>query len=152
MIGYVSHLFIANQHREPMKSVDEATVIADRGFADCIHARAGSKRQVLLVGEETLAQFNLNPGILRENITTVGLNTSDLRRGEQISIGETVLEVTIPCEPCYRMDEIRVGLQRELKDKRGVLCRVVHGGRISRGDKIELVAGTATTSTVGGAS
>jgi MOSC domain-containing protein YiiM len=50
------------------------------------------------------------------------------------------------------MEEIRLGLQRELKDKRGVLCRVVHGGRISRGDKIELVAGTATTSTVGGAS
>jgi MOSC domain-containing protein YiiM len=151
-MAYVSHLFLATERRKPMKSVDEATAIADRGFADCIHARSGSKRQVLLVDEETLAQFNLSPGILRENITTVGLNAADLRRGERISIGEAVLEVTIPCEPCYRMDEIRIGLQEALKDKRGVLCRVVHGGRISRGDKIELVAGAAGTCTVGGAS
>jgi MOSC domain-containing protein YiiM len=150
-MAHVSNLFIATGHRQPMKSVDEATAIADRGFAGCIHARPGGKRQVLLVDSETLARFSLTPGILRENITTVGLIADDLRRGQRIAIGGAVLEVTIPCEPCYRMDEIRMGLQEALKDKRGVLFRVVQGGRISRGDKIEIVASTAPTSTVGGA-
>jgi MOSC domain-containing protein YiiM len=133
-----------------MKSVDAARAIADRGFADCIHARPGGKRQVLLVEKETLAEFNLTPGVLRENITTVGLNTSDLRVGQRIAIGEAVLEVTIPCEPCYHMDEIRMGLQESLRDRRGVLCRVVRGGRISRGDQIELLTSAAKASSIGG--
>lgn len=150
-MAYVSDLFIASKHRKPMMSVDEATAITDRGFAGCIHARPGGKRQVLLLDRETLVQLNLAPGILRENITTVGVNTGALGQGQRITIGEALLEVTIPCEPCYRMEEIRMGLQEALKDKRGALCRVVRGGRISRGDKIDLVADAATTSTLGGA-
>jgi len=150
-VAQVSNLFIAIEHRKPMRSVDEATAIANRGFAGCLHARSGSKRQVLLVDNETLARFSLTPGILRENITTVGLGTDDLGPGQRIAIGGAVLEVTIPCEPCYRMEEIRMGLQEALKDKRGVLFRVVQGGRLSRGDKIEILASRAPTSTVGGA-
>jgi MOSC domain-containing protein YiiM len=148
----VSNLFIATEHRKPMKSLEEADAIADRGLAGCIHARPGGKRQVLLVDGETLAQFNLTPGILRENITTIGLSTTGLIRGQRIAIGGALLEVTVPCEPCHRMDEIRMGLQEALKDMRGVLCRVIQGGRISRGDKIVLVESTAPTSTAGGAS
>jgi len=37
------------------------------------------------------------------------------------------------------MDEIRMGLQKELENRRGILCRVIEGGRISRGDAIEIV-------------
>lgn len=137
-MAHVSDLFIATEHRKPMKAVDEAMAIANRGLEGCIHARPGSKRQVLLVDGETLAQFKLSPGILRENITTLGLNTTDLKRGQRIAIGSAVLEVTVPCEPCFRMEEIRIGLQEALKDRRGVLCRVVEGGRLQRGDRIEL--------------
>lgn len=137
-MAHVSDLFIATEHRKPMTAVDEAMAIANRGLEGCIHARPGSKRQVLLVDGETLAQFKLSPGILRENITTLGLNTTDLKRGQRIAIGSAVLEVTVPCEPCFRMEEIRIGLQEALKDRRGVLCRVVEGGRLQRGDRIEL--------------
>lgn len=151
-MAHVSNLFIATEHRKPMQGLEEATAIADRGLAGCIHARPGGKRQVLLMDSETLAQFNLMPGILRENITTIGLNTTELSRGQRITIGGAVLEVTVPCEPCHRMDEIRMGLQEALKDKRGLLCRVIQGGRISRGDKIEVVDCRASTSTAGGAS
>lgn len=151
-MAHVSNLFIATERRTPMKDLEEASAIVDRGLAGCIHGRPGGKRQVLLMDNETLAQFNLTPGILRENITTIGLSTTELGRGQRITIGEAVLEVTVPCEPCHRMDEIRMGLQEALKDKRGVLCRVIQGGRISRGDKIVLVDSTATTSSVGGAS
>jgi len=150
-MAHVSNLFIAVEHRKPMKSVDQAAAVANRGFEGCIHGRHGSKRQVLLVDTETLAEFGLEPGIVRENITTVGLNVADLKLGQRLAIGGVVLEVTVPCEPCHQMDEIRMGLQDALKDRRGVLCRVIEGGRISRGDEIEIREAATAIPNVGGA-
>jgi MOSC domain-containing protein YiiM len=96
-MAHVSNLFIAVEHRKPMKAVDQVTAVANRGFEGCIHGRHGSKRQVLLVDTETLAEFGLEPGIVRENITTVGLNVAELKLGQRLAIGGVVLEVTIPC-------------------------------------------------------
>jgi len=150
-MAHVSNLFIAVEHQKPMKAVDQATAVANRGFEGCIHGRHGSKRQVLLVDTETLAEFGLEPGIVRENITTVGLNVADLKLGQRLAIGGALLEVTIPCEPCHQMDEIRMGLQEALKDRRGVLCRVIEGGRISRGDEIEIREAVTAIQNFGGA-
>ena len=149
-MAHVSNLFVAVEHRKPMRAVDEAVAVADQGLEGCIHARQGGKRQLLLVDGETLDEFGLVPGVLRENVTTEGLNMADLRAGQRLAIGTAVLEVTIPCEPCFRMDEIRMGLQGALKNRRGVLCRVIEGGRISRGDAIEISEG-ATIPSAGGA-
>jgi MOSC domain-containing protein YiiM len=149
-MAHVSNLFIAVEHRKPMKAVDQVTAIADRGFEGCIHGRHGSKRQVLVVDTETLAEFGLEPGIVRENITTVGLNVAGLKLGQRLSIGGVVLEVTSPCEPCHQMDEIRMGLQEALQDRRGVLCRVIEGGRISLGDQIQIREVATAIPSVGG--
>jgi MOSC domain-containing protein YiiM len=150
-MAHVSNLFLAVQRGKPMKSVDQATALADRGFEGCLHARPGGKRQVLLVDSETLGEFDLAPGIVRENITTVGLHVADLRSGQRLVIGSALLEVTIPCEPCFRMEEIRGGLQEALRNRRGVLCRVIEGGRISRGDAIEISGSAAAIPSAGGA-
>lgn len=150
-MAHVSNLFIAVEHHKPMKAVGQVTAIPDRGFEGCIHGRYGSKRQVLLVDTETLAEFGLEPGIVRENITTVGLDVADLKLGQLLAIGGALLEVTIPCEPCHQMDAIRMGLQEALKDRRGVLCRVIEGGRISRGDVIVIREAAKVIQNVGGA-
>jgi len=150
-MAHVSNLFIAVEHRKPMKAVDQATAVANQGFEGCLHGRHGSKRQVLLVDTETLAEFGIEPGMVRENITTVGLNVADLKAEQRLVIGGAVLEVTIPCEPCHQMDEIRMGLQEALRDRRGVLCRVIQGGRISRGDEIEVREAATAIQNIGGA-
>ena len=139
-MAQVSNVFIAVERRKVMKPADQALAVADRGLQGCVHGRAGSKRQVLLVDIETLNEFGLLPGMIRENITTAGLNMLELRPGQRLCVGEAVLEVTLPCEPCSRMDEIRMGLQKELENRRGLLCRVIEGGRISRGDAIEILS------------
>jgi MOSC domain-containing protein YiiM len=36
------------------------------------------------------------------------------------------------------MEEIRVGLMRELQGRRGMLCRVRHGGTLRPGDAVEM--------------
>jgi MOSC domain-containing protein YiiM len=81
--------------------------------------------------------MNLSPGIMRENITTSGLNVNGLEIGQKLRVGETHLEVSEVCTPCDQLEKIRPGLRREMWGRRGMLCRVIEGGTIRRGDPIE---------------
>jgi len=85
----VLHLFRAPRKRLPMEALASATAVADRGFSGCAHARAASKRQILLVDRETLDAMDLHPGIIRENITTDGLNVNGLPLGQRLRVGAT---------------------------------------------------------------
>jgi MOSC domain-containing protein YiiM len=133
----VMHLFRAAKRRLPMEEVSEVQAFADSGFEGCAHARTGGPRQVLLVDRETLDAMDLLPGILRENITTEGMNVNGLALGQALRIGDVRLEVSAVCAPCDLMEKIRPGLRKELHGRRGMLCRVIEGGTIRRGDTIE---------------
>lgn len=116
----------------------EVRAVENRGFAGCAHGRAGSGRQVLLVESETLRELGLAPGVVRENVTTEGIRLAELQAGTRLRMGsEAVLEVTIPCEPCGKLEAIRTGLQDKLQGRRGIMCRVITGGLIRRGDPVE---------------
>jgi len=136
----VVHLFRATKKGLPMEELAETQVLTDQGFRGCAHARPGSKRQVLLVDFETLDSMELPPGVIRENITTTGLNVNSLKLGEQLRIGNVRLEVNMVCTPCDQLERLRPGLRRELWGRRGMLCRVLEGGQIRRGDQIERLA------------
>jgi MOSC domain-containing protein YiiM len=123
-----------------MEELQEVQAVSDLGFEGCAHARPRSKRQVLLVDKETLDAMDLQPGTTRENITTTGLNVNSLAIGQQLRIGETRLEVSEICTPCDQMEKIRPGLRKELWGRRGMLCRVIDGGIIRRGDAIERIS------------
>jgi MOSC domain-containing protein YiiM len=135
----VAHLFVSLVHRFPMREQEEVEALRDKGFRGCIHGRPGSKRQVLLMDTETLDRLGVPVGAVKENISTRGLDFETLGRGQRLRIGGAVLEITIPCDPCSRMDEIRRGLEQELRGRRGWLSRVVEAGAIRRGDSIEVL-------------
>jgi len=126
-----------------MEELFAAEAVTDHGLAGCAHAKPGGKRQLLLVDSETLQALELAPGMVRENITTEGLNINGLELGETLRVGDALVEVTMVCTPCGLMDKIRTGLRREIRGRRGMLCRVVQGGMIRAGDAIERVP-TAT--------
>ncbi len=134
----VLHLFQCVAHGQPMREIDEALAVENKGFKDCLQGRHGSSRQVLLMDQETLDEFGIAPGRARENITTRGIALEPLLRGQRLRVGEALLQVTNPCTPCDLMDEIRQGLQEAMRGRRGLLCRVVQAGRIRRGDRIEV--------------
>src|SRR3984893_3500881 len=140
----VLHVFRAPKKRLPMEELVEVAVVANSGIQGCAHARPGGKRQILLVDRETLEAMNLPRGIIRENITTEGLNVNGLKMGEQLRIGEVRLEVSAVCTPCDQLEKVRPGLRRELWGRRGMLCRVVSGGILRRGDAIERVCSAAS--------
>jgi MOSC domain-containing protein YiiM len=136
----VTNLFLCLVHRFPMKEIEEAEALQNKGLEGCIHGRPNSKRQVSLMDFETLERLGVPPGAVKENVTTRGLHFQQLRPGQHLRIGGSLLEITLPCDPCSRMDEIRRGLQEELRGQRGWLCRVVESGTIRRGDRIEVLA------------
>ncbi len=133
----VQNLFRALKKRLPMEELAEVQAIADAGLEGCAHGRPASKRQVLLVDRETLEAMDLQPGIIRENITTDGLNVNSLEIGQLLRVGRARLEVSAVCTPCDQMEAIRPGLRKELWGRRGMLCRVLDGGVIRRDDIIE---------------
>ncbi len=122
-----------------MAAAEEIEAVENRGFAGCIHARPGGRRQVLLMDIETLEEFGLAPSAVKENITTQGIVLRALRIGERLRIGEALFEVTLSCEPCNRIEELGPGLEEAMRGKRGMLCRVVKSGRVRVGDEIQKV-------------
>jgi MOSC domain-containing protein YiiM len=120
-----------------MEELAEARALQEAGFEGCAHGRRAVNRQILLVDRETLDALELSPGMIRENITTEGLNVNGLKEGESLRIGEVLLEVTVPCTPCGQMEDIRPGLRKEIRGRRGMMCRVVKSGIIRQGDGIE---------------
>lgn len=137
-------LFIKGKSGAPMVALEESELLAGRGLKGQPRVRKGSKRQVLLMPAELLDEFGLQPGIVRENITTRGLDVMSLQPGDRVSINGALLEATVPCTPCEFMDEIRPGLQEASQGKRGMLFRVIEGGSIQIGDSIQVAAAEET--------
>ncbi len=102
-----------------------------------------SKRQVSLMEREQIAEHaaalglsSIAPGAVRANIETTGLQLVPLT-GRQIQVGEAILLITTPRDPCEKMDRVCRGL-RELMmhDRQGVLAQVIKTGTIRVGDEI----------------
>jgi MOSC domain-containing protein YiiM len=135
MPARVAAIQLCPGHRLPMLPVDSALLEAGRGLDGDKHAGEASKRQVLIVDKEALDALGLLPGTIKENLTVEGLDVMRLHPGTRVRIGDSaVLEITSVCEPCFRMDEIRPGLQAELEGRRGMNSRVIEGGPIAVGD------------------
>jgi MOSC domain-containing protein YiiM len=112
--------------------------IAGEGLEGCAHANP-PKREVLFVSREHLDSVDVEPGAIRENITVEGADVEKWPVGQRVRVGAAEFEITMVCDPCHRMDELRPGLRAELQGKRGMLARVVASGEVAVGDEIELV-------------
>ena len=122
-----------------MQPVPSATLVTGVGLDGDKHAEPKSNRQVLLADKEALDAVEGTPGTIKENLTVEGLNVMGLPVGTRLRLGDrALLEITKVCEPCFRMDEIRLGLKEELVGRRGMVSRVIQGGTIRLGDPISV--------------
>ena len=88
--------------------------------------------------------MDVAPGLFGENLTVDALDLSSALVGEQWSVGSTILEVTQPRMPCYKLG-IRVGDQRFLKrflsaERPGAYLRVVREGDVGSGDEVRVTS------------
>jgi len=122
-----------------MAGRERARALEDHGLEGCAHARPGTKRQVLFASQEHIDAVGVEPGAIRENFTVSGADVQGWPPGQRLAVGDAVFEVTMECEPCERMDELRPGLRAELEGRRGVLAKVVETGEVAVGDEIRLL-------------
>jgi molybdopterin adenylyltransferase len=121
-----------------MDGHERRQAIAGQGLEGCAHANP-PRREVLFASLEHLESVEVEPGAIRENLTVEGADVQAWTVGQQVRVGEALFEITMICDPCHRMDELRDGLRAELDGKRGMLARVVEGGEVAVGDEIELL-------------
>ena len=135
----VSGLFVSLERgsgrSEPRERV---RAIESQGLEGCAHA-SPPRREVLLASQEHLDELGVEPGAIRENVTVAGADVHSWPVGQRVKVGGALLEITMVCDPCHRMDELRLGLRTLLDGKRGMLAHVVEGGEIALGDEIEIL-------------
>jgi len=112
-------------------------------------AHAGAvKRQISLLADEAIKEFSEKtgrqflPGEFAENIITQGIELQKIPIGEQIKIGDAILEVTQVGEKCQG-DQCAIfrELEKCVMPGNGIFCRVISGGEIKTGDSIKLING-----------
>ena len=137
--GSITNLHIARVKGTPSDPVQEATALSGKGLDGDRSCSADNVRQVLFMDKETLDRMDLQPGQIKENITTNGIDMSQAKAGQVFFVGDAVtMEVVGECEPCGKMDAIRPGLREGLNGKRGMLAMVINGGSIKVGDPVRI--------------
>jgi MOSC domain-containing protein YiiM len=126
------------KRREPMEPLESARVFENEGVEGCAHRRGG-KRNVLFVAAEDLEAVGVPPGAVKENFTIRGADIMNWPVGQRLVIGDAEFEISMVCDPCELMEEIRPGLQAELEGRRGMLARVLKTGEVSVGDALQLL-------------
>ena len=121
-----------------MDGHERRQAIEGQGLEGCAHANP-PKREVLFASKEHLDSVGVDPGAIRENLTVEGDDVQQWAIGQRVRAGGAVFEITMVCDPCQRMDDLRQGLRAELDGKRGMLARVVESGEVAVGDEIELL-------------
>ena len=106
-----------------------------------IHRAEVQPDEVAVLPRDAVAVDDLGVeyGRIRENFTIEGADVHEWPVGQRVRIGEAEFEITMVCDPCSRMDEIRPGLQAEIDGKRGMLARVTRTGEVAAGDAVELL-------------
>ena len=83
-----------------------------------------------------------NYGMLGENLTVVGLNEKHITIGDIYKVGNALVQITQPREPCYKFG-VKFGTQEVLKQfidhgYPGTYVRVIKEGYVRKGDKFFL--------------
>jgi MOSC domain-containing protein YiiM len=137
-VAEIAHIWRSPKRRELMEELETAQIFENEGVEGCAHRRGG-KRNVLFVAAEDLESLDVPAGRVKENFTVRGADVMNWPIGQRLEVGEAQFEVSMVCDPCELMEEIRLGLQVELEGKRGMLAKVVKTGRVTRGDTIRLL-------------
>ena len=152
--GAVIGLYVAERAGAPLRSLDQAELVAGRGVVgDRYFSGAGKfspaqpdpDHELTLIEIEEIDRFNaatglaLAPGAFRRNVITQGVALNALV-GVDFSLGALVVRGVRLCEPCaYLADLVDREVLPRMVHKAGLRAGIVRGGALHVGDAIGVV-------------
>lgn len=128
-------------------AVDEAVLIEEKGIEGDAHLGFGH-RQVSLLADESVEKMRarglegLRPGAFGENLLTRGIDLASLAVGDRLRVGEdALLEVSQIGKECLDRCAIYYAAGDCIMPREGIFARVIRGGRVKPGDRIEVLEG-----------
>lgn len=144
MKGKVISLNISEKKGMRKKPVEEVVVRENFGIEDDAHASSEWHRQVSLLALESVKKMqamglDVKPGDFAENITTEGIDLPSLPIGATMNIGADVIgEVSQIGKECHTRCAIYYQAGDCVMPKEGIFIKILKGGKITKGDTIEV--------------
>ena len=133
-----------SKHKGTLKNeVSEAKFIEEFGIEGDAHAGKWH-RQVSLLAFEKIDDFrnkggNVDFGAFGENLVVDGIELHKLPVGQQLQVGEVLLEVTQMGKECHDKCAIYYQVGECIMPKNGIFTRVLKGGKVKVGDQCTLI-------------
>jgi len=139
-IANVLALFITDSQNRTISC--EKIVLEKDGIVGDKHYGKEPSRTVLLTSShayDMLLHENIDAsfGALGENIV-IDYDLHRIHPGDQICLGEVVLEIAQNCTLCNHLSKIDKRVPKLLRHDRGVFAKVVKGGGLHRHDEVRL--------------
>ena len=143
-MGKVLGICVSEKRGTQKKEVNEAVLKENWGIEGDAHA-GDWHRQVSLLSFEKIEAFrergaDVDFGAFGENLIVEGYDLRRLPVGTRFRIGEAVLELTQIGKECHSHCEIYKKMGDCIMPREGVFTEVVKGGRIRKGDAVEMEA------------
>lgn len=144
-VGKLISIGLRPVKRQALVSHESATLDTEQGIIGDHYSGTSGKRQVTIIQAEhlrgvanMLGKSEIDPLLTRRNLVVEGINLLAFKN-RQFYIGDTLLEMTGPCEPCSRMeDNFGAGGYNAMRGHGGICARVIKGGDIQIGDAVKL--------------
>jgi MOSC domain-containing protein YiiM len=126
------------------------TGIVNDEQADLVH-HGGSDKAILAYAAQHYGQWNIEfpgksfeAGGFGENLTVADLNESQCCIGDRFRVGDCVLEISQPRQPCWKLsrrwDLPRLAVLVQQNGRTGWYLRVIESGQIEAGMTFELIS------------
>ena len=128
------------------ENIKTGTLKEEFGLIGDAHADSGWHRQVSLLSTFSIEKmrnmgYDVGPGDFAENLTCEGIELYTLPIGTRLDVGEQViLEISQIGKECHAGCAIFKLTGNCIMPKEGVFARVIKGGEVKTGDKIEIKA------------
>lgn len=138
-----------------VEAVAQQGLVGDRTYSAAVTKTSqplGSKRQVTLIQAEHIDVISaligkpVSAALLRRNLVVSGINllaAKSLFKDQilQLTIGDVVLQITGPCEPCSKMElALGHGGYNAMRGHGGVTARIIKGGELTVGATVSCCA------------